>query len=57
MKNCLDCVYYDICEDNAFGDTCVDFYSIGGDDAMNEYIDDGRFSFRKDWFQYIESNE
>lgn len=57
MKDCNDCIYCDICEDNVFGDTCADFFSIGGEDAMNEYIDKTRFDFRTDWFQYIEANE
>ena len=57
MKNCMDCIYYDICEDNAFGDTCSDFSSLGGEDAMMDYINDVRFDFRRDWFQYIEANE
>ena len=57
MKDCNDCIYCDICEDNIFGDTCADFFSIGGEDAMNEYIDKTRFDFRTDWFQYIEANE
>jgi len=57
VKSCLDCFYYDICVDNTFEDACQDFTSVGGDEALEEYINEERYKFYNDWFQYSEYSD
>ena len=56
IKQCEDCCYSDNCNlSNIYIDTFL--LGIEESDCINDYIEERRIEFRKEWFKYIENNE
>jgi len=55
--NCVDCVFYGRCTPQSLRE-CREYHLQYEDDDMmlDEYIEERRLEFRKEWFAYIASN-
>ena len=55
MKSCKDCEFFNICD---YADTCYDYDS--SDELSDEYLDriieEGRYEYRKAWFEYTDED-
>lgn len=54
-KHCADCYYNSFC---GYGEACEDYYPVEDnavDSTIDSVIEEGRFSFRAEWFKYIEA--
>jgi hypothetical protein len=49
-KSCEGCLFSDQCRSQ---EDCEFYSPIDEDDAMNEYIEQGRAEFLDDWLDYI----
>lgn len=54
-RNCITCVLSEMCSARNLRE-CVEYLAVHGevdDDLMNEYIEEGRSQFYKEWTTYV----
>lgn len=56
-KSCADCYYNDDCgTDDYVCDSYMPITFVAEQDFIDEMIENNRYSFREEWFEYIEEN-
>ena len=57
FRTCEDCYYNDKCgADDYVCDAFMPLTFVAEQDFIDEMIENERYSFREEWFEYIENN-
>lgn len=57
-RNCVDCAFGDMCSAQSRSECieCLVQYDTADDEMLDEYIQERRKEFHKEWFAYIKED-